>query len=64
MTKKKIYTGDILQNPDNSISGENEEIEMNDEMELLQFIDIWLELFKKKSVKIASTIITNPIMES
>lgn len=64
MTKKKIYTGDILQNLDNSISGENEEIEMNDEMELLQFIDIWLELFKKKSVKIASTIITNPIMES
>lgn len=54
MTKKKIYTGDILQNLGNSISGENEEIEMNDEMELLQFIDIWLELFKKKSVKIAS----------
>ena len=54
MAKDKIYTHDVLQDLDNLIGSDSENIEMNDQMTLISFVDIWLELFKKNSVKIAS----------
>ena len=54
MATKRIYTGDVLQNLDNGIMDCPQGTEMNDQMGLLTFIDIWLELFKKNSVKQAS----------
>lgn len=54
MTKQKIYTRDVLQNLDNCIGDYPENIEMNDQMKLLDFVDIWLQLFKKNSVKTSS----------
>ena len=54
MTKQKIYTRDVLQNLDNCTGDYPEDIEMNDQMKLLDFVDIWLQLFKKNSVKTSS----------
>lgn len=54
MTKQKIYTHDVLQNLDNCTGDYPEDIEMNDQMTLLDFVDIWLQLFKKNSVKTSS----------
>lgn len=54
MTKQKIYTRDVLQNLDNCTGDYPENIEMNDQMKLLDFVDIWLQLFKKNSVKTSS----------
>lgn len=44
------YNEDALQNLDNGIEDELTKI-MNDQLSLLEFIDIWLELFKKNSIK-------------
>lgn len=54
MNDLKIYTRDVLQNLDNGIGDYPENIEMNDQLTLIAFIDIWLTLFKKNSVKAAS----------
>lgn len=54
MTDRKIYTQEVLQNLDNGTGDCPENIEMNDQMTLLAFVDIWLQLFKKNSVKISS----------
>ena len=54
MTMIKTYTSRVLQNLDNGIVEEIVKTEMNDSMPLTRFIDIWLELFKKNSVKQAS----------
>ena len=47
------YNSDALQNLDNGIEDELKQI-MNNELSLLDFIDLWMELFKKNSLKIAS----------
>ncbi len=49
----KNYTEDVLQNLDNGIEDEFKNI-MNNQLTLSEFIDVWLELFKKNSVKSAS----------
>lgn len=54
MVNRTTYTYEVLQNLDNEIGKYPGNIEMNDQMTLLAFVDIWLELFKKNSVKIAS----------
>jgi len=54
MSNTTIYTGDVLQNLDNRITDCPRGTEMNDKIGLVPFIDIWLELFKKNSVKQAS----------
>lgn len=54
MDRKQIYTGDVLQNLENRIGDCPRGKEMNEDMNLLDFIDEWLELFKKNSVKEAS----------
>lgn len=54
MNDRKIYTRDVLQNLGNDISGCPDDIEMNDQLSLLEFINIWLELFKKNSIKSSS----------
>lgn len=51
MNDRKIYTHDVLQNLDNGIGCELENVEMNDQLKLLEFVNIWLDLFKKNSVK-------------
>lgn len=51
MTK---YNSDVLQNLDNGIEDELKNTIMNKELTLLDFIDVWLELFKKNSIKMAS----------
>ena len=55
MNYKYAYTGDVLQHLENSIEdypiiGKT----MNDQLTLLEFIDLWLETFKKNSIKTAS----------
>ena len=47
------YNESTLQNLDNGIEDELKQI-MNNQLTLLEFIDVWLELFKKNSIKIAS----------
>ena len=47
------YNSDALQNLENGIEDELKRI-MNNQLTLLEFIDVWLELFKKNSIKIAS----------
>lgn len=47
------YNESTLQNLDNRIEDELKRI-MNNQLTLLNFIDVWLELFKKNSIKIAS----------
>lgn len=54
MTKCTIYTQDVLQNLDNSIGSFSGNVKMNDELTLLAFVDIWLALFKKNSIKSSS----------
>lgn len=47
------YTEDVLQNLDNGIEDDFKHI-MNNQLSLSDFVDLWLELFKKNSVKSAS----------
>lgn len=54
MTANNIYTGSALQNLDNWIEDCPPQYDMNDQMSLITFVDIWLEIFKKNSVKAAS----------
>ena len=54
MNDRKIYTWDVLQNLGNNIGDFSKNVEMNDQLTLLAFVDIWLALFKKNSVKTAS----------
>ena len=54
MNDRKIYTQEVLQDLDKSIEGCLDNIEMNDQMMLLDFVNIWLELFKKNSIKQSS----------
>ena len=53
MSKSTKYTNDVLQNLENGIKDEFKTI-MNDQLTLVEFINAWLELFKRKSLKIAS----------
>lgn len=54
MTNITNYTEGGLQNLENIITDSPQRPEMNDKIGLLQFIDIWMDLFKKNSVKQAS----------
>ena len=53
MRENKKYNNDALQNLDNGIEDELKKI-MNNELTLHDFIDVWLEMFKKNAVKISS----------
>ena len=53
MRKNEKYNETALQNLDNGIEDELKKV-MNNQLTLSEFIDIWLELFKKNSLKIAS----------
>lgn len=48
------YNSDALQNLDNGIEDELRNHIMNNQLTLIEFIDVWMELFKKNSIKIAS----------
>lgn len=48
------YNELVLQNLDNGIEEESFERIMNNQLTLLDFVDVWLELFKKNSIKSAS----------
>lgn len=48
------YNEDVLQNLDNCIEDELINNIMNKGLSLLDFIDVWMELFKKNSIKTAS----------
>lgn len=48
------YTVDDLQNLDNLIEDEHITKIMNNQLTLLEFVNLWLEMFKKNSVKSAS----------
>ena len=48
------YNNLALQNLDNGIEDVFEQRIMNDQLSLLDFIDLWMQLFKKNSLKIAS----------
>ena len=48
------YNNDALQNLDNGIEDELKQNIMNSQLDLISFIDVWMELFKKNSLKIAS----------
>lgn len=54
MNDRKLYTGDVLQNLGKSIEECPNNVEMNDQLSLLEFVDIWLDLFKKNSIKSSS----------
>lgn len=54
MTVRNLYTDFALQNLDNWIEDCPPQYDMNDQMTLITFVDIWLEIFKKNSVKSAS----------
>ena len=54
MAMEQIYTENVLQNLDNCIGDSPQRTAMNDKIGLLQFIDIWMDLFKKNSIKRAS----------
>ena len=54
MNDTNIYTNDVLQNLENWIEDCSPGSFMNDQMTLLEFINMWLETFKKNSVKKAS----------
>jgi len=53
MRKNEKYNDTALQNLDNGIEDELKKV-MNNQLTLSEFIDIWLDLFKKNSLKIAS----------
>ena len=48
---KNLYTDNV--NLDNGIEDEFKQI-MNDQLSLSEFVNLWLELFKKNSIKTAS----------
>ena len=48
------YNEDALQNLDNGIEDELKHQVMNNQLTLCEFVDVWLELFKKNSIKTAS----------
>ena len=48
------YTDPVLQNLDNSIEGELNKQVMNNQLSLLEYVNIWLETFKKNTIKSAS----------
>ena len=54
MRLNQKYNRDVLQNLDNGIEDELKTKIMNDQLNLLDFVDSWLDLFKKNSLKIAS----------
>lgn len=54
MSDSNIYTKPGLQNLENWIENWPVTKKMSDQMTLLEFIDIWLETFKKNSVKTAT----------
>ena len=54
MRNLEKYNVNALQNLDNGIEDELKNQVMNNQLTLLEFIDVWLELFKKNSLKIAS----------
>ncbi len=54
MRVNKKYNLDALQNLDNGIEENLAKKVMNDQLTLMEFIDIWLELFKKNALKISS----------
>lgn len=54
MNDTNIYTDEALQNLENWIEDCSPGSTMNDQMTLLEFIDLWLETFKKNSVKKAT----------
>ena len=54
MNDTNIYTNPELQNLGNFIENWPSNKTMNDQMTLLEFIDLWLEVFKKNSVKTAT----------
>lgn len=54
MKGRNLYTDFALQNLDNWIEDCPPQYNMNDQMPLLTFVDIWLEVFKKNAVKQAS----------
>ena len=53
MRKNQKYNSIALQNLDNGIEDELNQI-MDNQLPLLDFIDLWMELFKKNSLKAAS----------
>ena len=54
MNDQKIYTADVLQNLGNYIGNYPGNIVMNDQLTLSSFVDMWLNLFKKNSIKSSS----------
>lgn len=54
MKGRNLYTDFELLNLDNWIEDCPPQYDMNDQMPLITFVDIWLEVFKKNSVKPAS----------
>ena len=54
MNDRVFYTFSELQNLENDIGDCFGDIVMNDQLTLSEFIDLWLELFKKNSIKTAS----------
>lgn len=54
MPNTKKYNLSMLQDLDNGIEDELKQKIMDNQLPLLDFIDIWLDLFKKNSLKIAS----------
>lgn len=54
MNDQKIYTSDVLRNLDNCTGDYPEDILMDDQLTLAEFVDLWLNLFKKNSIKTAS----------
>lgn len=53
MRRNKKYNPNELQNLDNGIEDELKKV-MNNQLPLLDFVNVWLELFKKNSIKSAS----------
>lgn len=54
MRKNEKYNLDALQNLENGIEEDLKNNIMNNQLTLLEFIDAWLELFKKNALKVAS----------
>lgn len=54
MRKRKNYTGPDLQNLDNGIEDELRKHAMNNQALLIDYVNTWLELFKKNSIKTSS----------
>lgn len=54
MQNNKKYTDTVLQNLENGINYELTDKVMNNQLTLLEYINLWLEMFKKNAVKSAS----------